>query len=282
MNQFFIKGLSKLKLLKSLNINSSVIINKKPFTIPLIKGNGKDNLIQAEKWMTTVLQKLLAAGNGSFIDVGVNIGQTLLKIKSIDRGIKYFGFEPNPTCVFYIDELIRINKFTDVVIYPVGISDTTGIAELNFYYDADTDSAASIIKDFRPWQKIYRKSFIPCFTAENFNKLIDFSIVRNIKIDVEGAELEVLYGLKECIEKSRPNIIMEILPVYKKENSDRYKRQLKIQEFLKIHDYKLFRVRKKTSDEFSHFEPLNEIGIHSDMDLTNYIFLPKENSFLNN
>ena len=281
MNQLFIRGLSRIKLLKKLNLNSSVKINNSSFIIPIIKSNGKDNLTLGEKWMTPVLQKLLKAKKGSFIDVGVNIGQTLLKVKSIDKGIKYFGFEPNPTCIFYVDELIRRNKFTEVVIFPVGISDATGIVELNFYYEADTDSAASIIKDFRPWQKIYRRSYISCFTADNFNEFIDFSKVANIKIDVEGAELEVLRGFSECLEIARPNIIMEILPVYKKENTDRYERQLGIQEFLKMHNYKIFRIRKKASDEFSHFEPLEEIEIHSDIDLTNYVFLPCESPITN-
>ena len=41
-----------------------------------------------------------------FIDVGVNVGQTLLKLKSISSEINYLGFEPNPNCVNYLKNLI--------------------------------------------------------------------------------------------------------------------------------------------------------------------------------
>ena len=49
--------------------------------------------------MIDILKIVLPIENKKFIDVGVNIGQTLLKLKSVSSEIDYIGFEPNPICV---------------------------------------------------------------------------------------------------------------------------------------------------------------------------------------
>ena len=74
-----------------------------------------------ELWMGQILGVLLKQNNGAFLDVGVNIGQTLCQVKSIDFQREYFGFEPNPACNMFVEELVRINKFPCVKIFPVGI-----------------------------------------------------------------------------------------------------------------------------------------------------------------
>jgi len=282
MNLFFIRGLSKLRLLNKLNLESSLNVNGKTFKIPILKSNGWDNLMDGERWMSEVLRKLLEQkASASFIDVGANVGQTLIKVKSIRPDIDYIGFEPNPVCVFAVEQLIEKNSIDNVKLFPVGISSSTEIRELNFYYKSDTDTAASMITDFRPEQKVYKRVFIPCFTISAFRNIIDFSRVGVIKIDVEGAELEVLNGLSECLQETRPYIIMEVLPVYKIENMERFQRQIQIQKVLLDYQYKMLRIRKNKEDGFSHFEPLNEFGIHSDMNLTNYVFYPEESSLVN-
>ena len=276
MNKIFIKGLSKLKLLNKVNTFSSATINGHSFKIPIIRGNGVQNLQGSEKWMDEVLKRVISLKAGSFLDVGVNVGQSLLKIKSLNKDVNYYGFEPNPTCILYLNELIKKNKIEKASIFPVGISDKTEIRELNFYYDSDTDSAASIIENFRPWQKVLKKEYIPCYTINDFRDIIKFSSISVIKIDVEGAEMEVLGGLVPSIKESRPIIIMEILPVYKKENNDRLQRQLTIENILKENTYCILRIMKKEDDQFSHFETLSEIGIHSNMQWCDYVFCPGE------
>jgi hypothetical protein len=70
-----------------------------------------------ELWMGQILGVLLKQNNGAFLDVGVNIGQTLCQVKSIDFQREYFGFEPNPACNMFVEELVRINKFPCVKIF---------------------------------------------------------------------------------------------------------------------------------------------------------------------
>ena len=53
-----------------------------------------------------MLENLLKKKNGAYLDIGVNIGQTLMKLKSVNPKIEYIGFEPNATCVHYVNKLI--------------------------------------------------------------------------------------------------------------------------------------------------------------------------------
>lgn len=272
---FIIKLLNKLKILGGFNIIATSVLNTKRFHIPVIRGLGKENLDISEKWMLRIFERLLTQKQGLFIDIGVNTGQTLIKLKAIDEQRKYIGFEPNPNCVYYVQELIRANKFINVTLYPVGLADKTQLVELNFFTTDATDSAASIIADFRRGSTIYRKEFIPCFKFSDINLSISEDIAF-IKIDVEGAELEVLQGLYEILKQYRPFILIEILPVYDLSNTNRLIRQQEIERLLSELEYKILRVLKKGESEVKGFEMITEIGVHGDLNNCDYVLFPKE------
>lgn len=275
MINFLIRVFNKLRILKYFNFSVSASLQKKKFIIPVIRGLGKENLDISEKWMLKVFEKLMPLKNGFFMDVGVNTGQTLLKLKATDDQRKYIGFEPNPNCIFYVQELIRVNKFTDVTLYPVGLASKTQLIELNYFTNDATDSAASIITDFRKGATVYRKEFIPCFLFSDIILSLSESIAI-IKIDVEGAELEVFEGLKEVIQQYRPFIIIEVLPVYDLSNGDRFTRQKAIESLLSELDYKIIRILKRGDSEVEKYKLLSEIGVHANMDYCDYIFCPGE------
>ena len=85
-----------------------------------------------EPWMTQWLESLLPVRTGVFLDIGVNLGQTLLKVKAIDPQRPYVGFEPNPACVFYLHELISMNQIQEASIFPVAPAQATGLPQLDF------------------------------------------------------------------------------------------------------------------------------------------------------
>ena len=80
---------------------------------------GYENLNLSEPWMTNVLLGLRPLFNGHFVDVGVNIGQTLLKAHAVFGEVNYIGFEPNPTCINYVQEMIRQNGFKQTELIPI-------------------------------------------------------------------------------------------------------------------------------------------------------------------
>ena len=251
-------------------------INNVSIQVPLINGLGFANVYISELWMCSLLKKIIAVKNGSFIDVGVNVGQTLIKLRTVDSDIDYVGFEPNPKCVYYTDILIKTNKFKNCRIIPVGIYNRDTVLLLDLYSDGDTDSAASVIENFRPNEKVYNKIFVPVSQFENINELLDLKEIAIIKIDVEGAELEVLQSMQNTIRIHRPIIIIEILPCYTNENINRITRQEKIELILKELNYRFIRIIKNETNTIEKLEQIETIGIHGNIAWSDYILVPNE------
>ena len=156
MKYFFPRVLNKIGLLHRINIFPKLQIKKKSIIIPVINKIGYNNLFLSEMWMIRLLESVLPLAKGSFVDIGVNLGQSLIKLRSLDQKRQYIGFEPNPSCVFYVEKLIKVNSFENTLVIPVGLSDKTDVLHLNLYSENNSvDSSGSIIKDFRD-QKVFK------------------------------------------------------------------------------------------------------------------------------
>jgi len=263
-----IRILKKLGLFKSLNLNFTRTINTTRFIIPVINGIGEGNLYANEEWKIPLLEKLTKFKKGLFVDVGVNIGHTLLKLKSVNPDHKYIGFEPNASCVNYLKALIKSNGIKNADIIPVAVGNKNELLQLNFHFGNDEESA-SLVHNFRPQQSVMHKEFVPVLDYETIKPLLT-ELTSTIKIDVEGFELEVIKGLSDLIDRDKPAIICEVLPVYSADNMERINRQDELQAILKQREYKMFRILFN-----GKLAELNEIEIHSNMDLTYYLFAHK-------
>ncbi|UCB53844.1 MAG: FkbM family methyltransferase [Thiotrichales bacterium] len=140
------------------------------------------------------------------VDVGVNVGQFLLELKAINGKAPYYGFEPNPACVFYVFELIRLNRFASTCIFPVAVADGDRISYL--FSSAWDSGTSTLVKEFSKG----REEFSTTVYSVNGDDIFD-SIdeeISLIKIDVEGFEYNVLSGLAGTLEKYRPLVFCEI------------------------------------------------------------------------
>lgn len=201
----FFKILKKTGVLKHLTVNIPIKFNKKKITVLIRKEIGYPNLFIADDFLSELMRIFLPQTSGCFVDVGVNIGQTLLTIKTIDKHRQYIGFEPNTVCVDYTQDLIRLNGFTNCEIRQYALSDENKVAMLAL--NEATDASASIVEDLRP--NYFSDSVqIPCVT---FDELGITEPIAVLKIDVEGSELEVLTGMQKAIDTHRPLIVCEVL-----------------------------------------------------------------------
>ncbi|MEI2708922.1 MAG: FkbM family methyltransferase [Chitinophagaceae bacterium] len=274
MTKLFLRILKKIKLLPYLNLNGKVKVNNLTINIPIIKGIGFGNIYGTEPWMVSLFKEIFQIKkDGAYYDVGVNLGQTLIKLRAVNPELEYFGFEPNPICVFYSKELIKANKYKRTSIFPVGVSTEDNIYSLSLFSDDDTDSAASMLDNFRPEQKTFRKEYIPCFNVERILEKYSLPKIGVLKIDVEGAEKEVLESFEKRIKIDRPFIQVEILPVYKQENIERLNRQISIEGLCHRLDYSILRVLKTDKGEFKELQEIKTIGIHSNMDWCEYLLV---------
>lgn len=274
MNKFFLRVLNKFNLLHKVNVVGKIILNNKQFKIPVLGKTGFLNMWMTEPWMIKLLEIVVPLSPGIFVDVGVNSGQTLLKLKSVSGQTEYIGFEPNPSCIFYVNELVRINGFKNVSLLPVGISTETQLGKLFFFDESAMDSSASIVADFRPGQKIEKAEYIPVFSIVAIKQKMDIGKIGIIKIDVEGGELEVLSDLETDIIANQPILLIEILPVYKEDNIKRLQRQNGIEALFLKWDYTVYRVIKQ-HEQLMDIVEITGIGIHTDLNCCEYAVVPR-------
>lgn len=207
--------------------------------------------------------------------MGVNIGQTLLKLKSIDQSREYYGFEVNPSCIAYLKELVRINGLQNTHILPFGLSDKTGISKLQFYYDNEVDVTASIISGFRPNDHVVKSEYVILSRLDDI-ELVSQNNIGILKIDVEGAELEVLSGAQKTLEHNRPVIIIEILPSYSEANLNRINRQNQIGSIFNDMNYSLFRIDKDNKNHFGGLTSFDSFQVDGNISRSDYILFPEE------
>ena len=268
ISRFLARVLNKLRLISTFNGSTIINVNKKKLIIPLVGRQGYDNLNLSEPWMTETLFGLRPLFNGYFVDVGVNLGQTLLKAHAVFDELNYIGFEPNPSCVSYVQEIIRQNRFIKTVVLPIAIGGKTEILKLIFFVPDKNDSSATIIENFRPYSDADHYIFVPVFDFHKLTHFLPNKPFSILKIDVEGAEMDVLVGLNEWISSYCPLILIEILPVYTAENQSRLDRQNKIEELLKTWNYKIARIKKKVQVSLENIETF---GIHSNIEDCDYL-----------
>jgi FkbM family methyltransferase len=268
---FLIRLLHKLRCLPLLNLYSAIRLERKRILIPVLGGQGYSNFNLSEPWMTETLKCLRPVFNGHFVDVGVNLGQTLIKACAIFEEIQYLGFEPNPSCVHYVQELIRINKLKGYDIFPIGVAAKTEVLKLIFFEADESDSSATIIEHYRPLNREDHFIYVPVFDFHSISSFLPENPYSLVKIDVEGAELDVLLGLQDWIKANQPYLLVEILPVYSSENQARLKRQEEIESLFRNWGYKMARLKKTIP---ASIEEIRTIGVHSSIVDCDYLIYP--------
>lgn len=263
------------RLVSNINFNVKIQLNNKNFIVPVIKNMGLLNrALDNEDWFLHLLKSLNLQADEDFIDIGVNVGQTLLKFRSVYDNV-YWGFEPNPSCVYYLDQLIKANHFKNINLIPVGLSTESSIAK--FYLKNEVDSAGTMINELRPgYYSADDITYIPLFSLDQLRPDIKGKIAL-IKIDVEGAELEVLSGMTETLKKHQPLIVCEVLDSHTSENIPNMQHRAdKLVKLMQRLNYSIHRVNH--SGNVLNPQPLSEIRIKKwspeSWNQNDYLFLP--------
>lgn len=272
LSHLAMRALRRTHLLGYANLRTRVPIGDRTFVIPIRGVAGYDNIRPSEPWLLRALIAMQGWRSGAFLDVGVNVGQTLLKYAAAGGRGPYYGFDPNTAAVAYVKELVRLNALDWAQVIPVALSDRTGCVQLRL--SSAVDAAASIVDGFRPDAFYERSEPAIAFRGDEIVAALRPGPVSIVKVDVEGGELEVLAGLEGTIAAYRPVIFCEVLPVYETTSASGKRRRQRtdaLVALLERHDYRIVRLSRD-----GRAEALAGIETHGDRSLCEYMFHPGE------
>lgn len=140
----------------------------------------------------------LGAGD-TFIDAGANVGFfTLLGSRTVGRSGKVVAFEPLQRNVELLEHHLELNRVTNAVVVRSALSDHSGYEGFG---SKSSPSMARLSNDGA--ERVEVTTLDEALTA------LDLGEVRLIKIDVEGAEAEVLAGAASTLSRQpRPSLVI--------------------------------------------------------------------------
>ncbi len=156
-----------------------------------------------EERETEIIERLLKE-NDIFVDVGANIGIYTCLARFL--GKPAIAIEPQPRNLKYLYTNLASNGWKDTEVHPLGLSDRPGSLPL---YGA-TGPSASLVRGWAGISKRIRQTIaVTTMDALLGERFAGKRIM--IKIDVEGAEYQVLLGARRTAGRSpSPVWIMEI------------------------------------------------------------------------
>ena len=161
-------------------------------------GNWEPNI---SAWIAATLKP----GDG-FIDVGANIGHySLLASRLVGPQGRVVAVEAAPWIHALLDQHVRMNRLHNVRTVPVAATAAAGIVKLYPGHAGNIGKTSTIA---HPGTCIE----VPAQPLAEVLHAQDCTLARIIKIDVEGAELDVLRGLAPALPRLRNDveIIMEV------------------------------------------------------------------------
>jgi len=260
--------LRKIGFLKNRQVDFLLQLNNIEFTVPIINEVGFNNHCMDELWMIDLFKMLDLNPSDQLLDVGANVGQTLLKWKCVYPNNAYFGVEPIPECKYYLDRLAVLNKFKDCKFSQKALFDSKGRVKLNFHFKDETDRTATIVdSEYTPIKSIDVELVdFPSFIKE---EKINVERIKLVKIDTEGSEVQILKSMLDFILQYKPKIIVEVLAY----NTSAQERVDSFNALVKTLPYSLYRIKKK-SLQFEKLEQIDKILIPTSIDDSDYLLSP--------
>ncbi len=145
------------------------------------------------------------------VDVGSHVGllsRSFAKISGSNG--KVYAFEPSPDLIPMLKNNTR--AFPQIEVIESAVSDQSGVITLHL--NQDSDSLNSMVRTQQTTESIPCSSVsLDDFFEKQQQTEQDFNLPKLIKIDVEGAELLVLKGMKKLLQHQQsPLIIIEYCP----------------------------------------------------------------------
>jgi FkbM family methyltransferase len=190
-------------------------------------GNNFSSVFGAGSFCEPEIRKEFTLNEGVAIDVGANLGMFSVPLAKIlgNKG-KVISIEAEKKNIGLLRKNIQLNNLRNVFIIGKGAYSKRG--EMIFYLDDFGTGGHSLLKG-----NTLKKEKIQVDTIDNILNNLNIKEVKVIKIDVEGAEREVLKGAEKILKNSHPKIIFEATDEQKK---------WEVENLLSHYNYKIRRI----------------------------------------
>lgn len=174
------------------------VINVDDFNLSLYD---PESIVMASGWYEPWM-KSFDMEEGIVVDIGANIGRHTLRFaKQLTGKGLVVAVEPNPDVFKVLKSNLHFNGLNNVVLINKALSNSKGSVR---FYRSKTSGTFSMKHNFG-----LGEVEIDADTLDNILAELDLPKINAMKIDAEGAELEVLEGAKKTIECSKPSIVIE-------------------------------------------------------------------------
>ena len=147
---------------------------------------------------------LLTRTGDCVVDGGAHIGFfSILAARRVGSEGRVWSFEPTPTTVKRLQANLDLNHCQNVSVRQEALSDGPGRAVLSLASVADTGQAT-----LRSLPNVSRQDSVRLVALDDV--LAGGQTVALVKLDLEGAELAALRGMRRILTACRPHIIVEV------------------------------------------------------------------------
>jgi FkbM family methyltransferase len=144
---------------------------------------------------------------GVLFDIGANVGFfSLLGSRLVGPAGSVYAFEPTPDNVAAIECNVALNSFQNVTVIAKAVSSRPGHSRL-YVVDDQSWSRLEEVGEHPLTERVIDVELVAIDDAVRDGKLPPPTVV---KIDVEGAEVAVIEGMRETLRDHRPALICEL------------------------------------------------------------------------
>jgi len=170
-------------------------------------------------------------------DVGANEGFYTLKLKENNPNLKIIAIEANHLIFQNLKRNIKENQLKDVILINKALSSKVGKVTFDIVPEVSPIGSLKIDTKARPWLKKekIKKIIVESTTLEKVCESLDVQTIDLLKLDVEGAELDILKSSKNMLPNIKKIVVEYHSPNLRKE----------VQAFLKNEGFKLLKEEKE-------------------------------------
>ncbi|OGI06683.1 MAG: hypothetical protein A3I68_06205 [Candidatus Melainabacteria bacterium RIFCSPLOWO2_02_FULL_35_15] len=208
--------------------------------------------VNKDKYIIQILVNNIKPGD-CFWDIGASVGfYTAFVAKAVGENGKVIAFEPEVKSFSRLLQNIENNKLKNVYPYKVALGNahTQKKLAISGHYSS---GAHSLIAHNKEKSRNVEYEEVEVFRGDDFLLQQNIDSPTAIKIDVEGAEEEVLMGLSNILKNKKCILVVCEVHFSILESSDRGDTPKKIQRFLNDNDF-----TKQQWLDHSHLAALKE------------------------